>query len=59
MNINTNLGVNTQDNVITLDDIKKDPDKIKDLDDKNLKDLFDESKNSEDFDTIISLAQEL
>lgn len=59
MNVNTNLGVNTQDNVITLDDIKKDPDKIKDLDDKNLKDLFDESKNSEDFDTIISLAQEL
>lgn len=59
MALNNGWWVNIQDNVITLDDIKKDPAKIKDLDDKSLKDLFDESKNSEDYDSVISLAQEL
>jgi predicted phage-related endonuclease len=42
-----------------LEDIKNNPDKIKDLDEKDLKSFLDQAKDGEDYDMVITLAQKL
>lgn len=58
MNVNASSLLNKQDN-ITLDDIKNNPDKIKDLDEYTLNSFLDQSTKDKNYDTIVLLASEL
>ncbi len=59
MNVNARWSVTTGSKSLTLEDIKKNPDKIKDLDEKDLKSFLDQANNEEDYDMVITLAQKL
>jgi hypothetical protein len=59
MNVNARWSVTTGSKSLTLEDIKNNPDKIKDLDEKDLKSFLGQANNWEDYDMVITLAQKL
>ncbi|HRX63857.1 MAG TPA: hypothetical protein P5060_02000 [Candidatus Absconditabacterales bacterium] len=49
----------TEENKLSLDNIKKNPDQISQLSDEDLKSFFDQEKDTDDYDLISSLSKEL